>query len=303
YYSEPFADSSMVPTYYVARETRKHVVVALNGDGGDENFAGYTRYWQTELLQLIYRIYKKIPFCLDAWWEKFDRLYGKYPSNMFLRVLKWLIEVDKNGFDYAYARRLISFSNDLKKKIYSEDMKKKINDFDCMTLVSNIWSSSPDLELLEKMIVSDFRLYLPDVLMVKMDIASMANSLETRSPFLDHEFVELIASFPPDLKMRNFKSKYILKKKLKNFLPKEIIRRKKMGFGVPISKWFKYELKDYLIEVLLNKNSLSRGYFKADEIKKMVEEHISGDMDHSSRLWILLTFELWHKIFIDKKNA
>lgn len=302
FYNEPFADASMVPTYYVARETRKSVIVALNGDGGDENFAGYTRYWQTEVLQKIYEIYKKIPFCSDSIWKKFGLLYKKYPSNTFLRILKWLQEAEKFGFDYAYARRLISFSNEFKQKIYSEDMKKKNSSFDSLFLVNSIWNSSGGIDLLEKMLATDFQLYLPDVLMVKMDIASMANSLETRSPFLDYEFVELIASFPPNLKMKNFRSKYILKTKLKNFLPPRIVRRKKMGFGVPVGKWFKRELKNYVTEILLDKSSPSKEYFNVEEIKKIVEEHLSGRAEHSSRLWVLLIFEIWIKILIEKKS-
>ncbi|MCM8816237.1 MAG: asparagine synthase (glutamine-hydrolyzing) [Candidatus Omnitrophica bacterium] len=301
HYNEPFADSSMIPTYYVARETRKHVIVALNGDGGDENFAGYTRYWQTQLLSKIYELYKKIPLCKAFGLKNFEHLYKKYPSNTFIRILKWLGEAERCGFDYAYARRLISFSNDFKQKIYSEDMKKKIADFDSFLLIKDIWDSSAEVDLIEKMLATDFQLYLPDVLMVKMDIASMANSLETRSPFLDYEFVELIASFPSNLKMKNFRTKYILKTKLKEFLPRKIVRRKKMGFGVPIGRWFKGELKNYLMETLLDKEALSRQYFVPEEIKKLVEQHISGTVEHSSRLWTLLTFELWHKIFIDKK--
>ncbi|MCM8764658.1 MAG: asparagine synthase (glutamine-hydrolyzing) [Candidatus Omnitrophica bacterium] len=303
HYNEPFADSSMVPTYYVARETKKHVTVALNGDGGDENFAGYTRYWQTELLQMTYTFHEKIPFGFNFILKNFAKFYNRYPSNTFFRMWKWLEEAEKYGFDYAYARRLISFTQDFRQGIYSEEMKKSVSNFDSLIMVKNIWNATDEIDLIEKMISIDMRLYLPEVLLVKMDIASMANSLETRSPFLDHEFVELIASFPSNLKMKNFKSKYILKKKLKNFLPGKIVKRKKMGFGLPAGKWFKNELKNYLIEILLDKNSLSRGYFRPKEIRKILEEHISGKREHSGRLWTLLIFELWHRIFIDKKDV
>ncbi|MCM8824817.1 MAG: asparagine synthase (glutamine-hydrolyzing) [Candidatus Omnitrophica bacterium] len=300
HYDEPFADSSMIPTYYVARETKKHVTVALNGDGGDENFAGYTRYWQTELLRMINVAHEKMSFCFDLVLKNFTRFHERYPSNTFFRVWKWLEEAKKYGFDYAYARRLISFTRDFRYSIYSEEMKKGISDFDSLQLVRNIWNSTGEVDLIEKMISTDMHLYLPEVLLVKMDIASMANSLETRSPFLDHEFVELIASFPSNLKMKNFKSKYILKKKVGNFLPSKIVRRKKMGFGVPVGRWFRKELKNYLIEVLLCNKALSREYFKSEKIKRIVNEHISGNVDHTSRLWSLLILELWHRIYIDK---
>ncbi|MCM8829233.1 MAG: asparagine synthase (glutamine-hydrolyzing), partial [Candidatus Omnitrophica bacterium] len=302
HYNEPFADSSMIPTYYVARETKKHVTVALNGDGGDENFAGYTRYWQTELLRMINVIHEKMPFSFNFILKNFAKFYNRYPSNTFFRVWKWLEESKKYGFDHAYARRLISFTRDFRQSIYSEEMKKNISDFDSLILVKNIWNATGEIDLIEKMISTDMHLYLPEVLLVKMDIASMANSLETRSPFLDHEFVEFIASFPLNLKMRNFKSKYILKKKLRNFLPEKIVKRNKMGFGVPVGRWFRRELRNYLIEILLSSKALSREYFKPEKIKGIVDEHISGNIDHTSRLWSLLVLELWHNIYVDEKN-
>jgi len=302
HYNEPFGDSSMVPTYYVARETRKYVTVALNGDGGDENLAGYTRYWQTQVLEKIYNIYKKNPFLRKEILKFFVRQYNRHPSSTFNRIWKWLDDVEKSGFDYAYARRLIAFSNDLKNKFYSEEMKEKVQNSDCLALVRDIWSSAGDICLLEKMLATDFNLYLPDVLMVKMDIACMANSLEARSPFLDNEFVELVASFPADLKVRRMTSKYILKRKLKGFLPEEIISRKKMGFGIPVGRWFRKELKQFVNEILLDNASLSRGYFDPQAVMKMVEDHTSGRIDHTSRIWLLIILEMWHKIFVDRKN-
>jgi asparagine synthase (glutamine-hydrolysing) len=302
HYNEPFGDSSMVPTYYVARETKKYVTVALNGDGGDENLAGYTRYWQTQVLEKIFNIYKKNPFLRKEILKFFVRQYNRHPSSTFNRIWKWLDDVEKSGFDYAYARRLIAFSNDLKNKFYSEEMKEKVQNSDCLALVRDIWSSAGDICLLEKMLATDFNLYLPDVLMVKMDIACMANSLEARSPFLDNEFVELVASFPADLKVRRMTSKYILKRKLKGFLPEEIISRKKMGFGIPVGRWFRKELKQFVNEILLDNASLSRGYFDPQAVMKMVEDHTSGRIDHTSRIWLLIILEMWHKIFVDRKN-
>jgi len=142
-------------------------------------------------------------------------------------------------------------------------------------------------------------LYLADVLTVKMDIASMANSLETRSPFLDHTFVETIASFPAELKLKRWTPKYILKKKLQGFLPEEILQREKMGFGLPVEEWFRDALKDYLSSYLLSDIFASRGFFKSEAVKKMVEQHIYGIKNHTSRLWNLLIFELWYRIFME----
>ena len=152
------------------------------------------------------------------------------------------------------------------------------------------------------MLYADKHLYLPEVLSVKMDIATMSNTLETVSPFLDHKFIELMASFPPNLKLKKNTTKYILKKKVGGFIPKEIIYRKKVGFGVPIGKWFKGELKDYLSSYLLSNRFNKRGFFNSLEIRKMVQEHTSGKMLHTSRLWSLLVFELWYRVFIEGES-
>jgi len=300
HYNEPFGDSSMVPTYYVAQQTKKYVTVALNGDGGDENFAGYTRYWQTKLLEKIFHIYKKSPHVfskniLNLLLNK----YRKFPSNTFFRIYKWLEETEKNGFDYAYIRRLIAFSNNQKMEFYSLGMKEQLAGENSLILATKIWEQAGDIDLLEKMMYLDFHLYLPEVLMVKMDIATMANSLEGRSPFLDYQFIETIASFPSELKFKNFKSKYILKKKLIGFLPDEILKRKKMGFGIPVGIWFQKELKNYIEEILLSDKFFKRGYFNPEYINRILNEHISGKIIHTQRLWLLLNFELWNRIFID----
>jgi len=301
HYNEPFGDSSMIPTYYVARETKRYVTVALNGDGGDENLAGYTRYWQTKLLERIDRTFASLPGA-SRLLSMCARGYAKYPQNTFFRVWRWLDETRRHGYGYAYARRLVAFSNEHKNLVYSPEFTRTLSGTDSFRFFSDIWPKDGNLNLLEKMLYSDFHLYLPEVLMVKMDIATMANSLEGRSPFLDHKFIELIASFPPDLKLRGGVTKYILKRKLKHFLPAEILKRRKMGFGVPVGIWFRNELKPMLVDTLLSQMALSRGYFNPAVVKRMVEEHISGVSDHSSRLWILLNLELWHRIFVDNKD-
>ena len=304
HYNEPFGDSSMVPSYYVARETSRHVTVALNGDGGDESLAGYTRYWQTLLLERIVNFTRCFPGGIrGSIMSALLKGYEKYPANTFFRIWKWVEETERSGYGRAYARRLISFSEKHKQDIYSAGMKESIKGFDSLAPAGEAWDGSGDASLLEKMLYSDQHLYLPEVLTVKMDIATMANSLEGRSPFLDHEFVETMASFPPELKFGRLTSKYILKKKLKGFLPEEILKRKKMGFGVPVGKWFRGELKDYLFSCLLSDRFSKREFFNAAGVKKMAEEHVSGKVSHAPRLWNLLVFELWYRIFIEGEDA
>jgi len=297
YYNEPFGDSSMIPTYYVANKTKNYVKVALNGDGGDENFAGYPRYYQTKLLEKLLKISKKT-FLLNRVNKKLiEKIYKNYPYNFYSRIFKWLCEADDSGFCYAYTRRLTSFSPEWKEKLYSSFFKNEIKNYNSFEITQKLWEKVNNLDLLEKMIYCDFNLYLPEVLLVKMDIATMSNSIEGRSPFLDNEFVELIASFPPELKLKGKISKYILKEKLKDFLPEEILKRKKMGFGVPIGKWFRDKLSDYLKEILLSESFKKCDLFNFNEVKKLIDEHTEGDIDHSSRLFLLLVFELWRRIF------
>ncbi len=300
HYNEPFGDTSMVPTYYVARETKKHVTVALNGDGGDENLAGYTRYWQMLLLDGMRNMAGVMPPpVMRGMMSAMLEGYEKHPSSTFFRIWKWMEEAGKYGDAYAYARRLVSFSSEHKDEIYSDSFRSEIAGEDSMRLIGDFWEDAGRVHLLEKMQYSDFNMYLADVLNVKMDIAAMSNALETRSPFLDHEFVEAVAGFPPGMKFGRFTSKYILKRKLKGFLPDEILNRKKMGFGMPVGEWFRREMKDYLRSHLLSSGFAKRGFFRPDAVRKMTEDHIAGKTVHTSRLWNLLVFELWSRIFLD----
>ena len=299
HYNEPFGDSSMIPTYYVARETSKYVKVALNGDGGDENLAGYERYYQTMILDKLYRFSKSIGILNSHFKRMIEKTYKKFPTNFIMRVAEWLKEADDFGFSFAYYRRLISFSDEWKEKLYTPWFKNELKNANPLEMVNKLWKENREDNLLEKMLYTDLHLYLPEVLMVKVDIATMANSLEGRSPFLDHKFIETIASFPPELKLKGKISKYILKKKLKGFLPEEILKRKKMGFGVPVGEWFREKLREYLKENLLSDRFFKRGFFKKEEVQKMVKEHIEGKVNHTSRIWVLLCFELWCRIFIE----
>jgi asparagine synthase (glutamine-hydrolysing) len=144
--------------------------------------------------------------------------------------------------------------------------------------------------------------YLPEDLLVKVDIATMANSLEARVPFLDHKFMEFIASIPPRLKLKGSKTKFILKAAFKDFLPEAIFNRKKMGFGVPVSRWFRNELKDYVYGILLDSKSLNRGYFTPEGIRRLLEDHANQRNDNSAKIWALLILEIWFRVFMDREG-
>jgi asparagine synthase (glutamine-hydrolysing) len=154
--------------------------------------------------------------------------------------------------------------------------------------------------LLDRLLKADVNTYLPNDLLVKVDIAAMANSLEGRSPFLDHKLMEFAAGLPPSCKIKGALKKYIVKKAFSGKLPGGILGRKKMGFGMPIGRWFRGELKDYLRDNLLSRSSLGRGYFEPGMVRSMVDSHIEGKRDLSFQLWAMLMLELWHKKFIDE---
>lgn len=298
HYNEPFADSSSVPSYYVAKETRKFVTVALNGDGGDENFGGYERY---RALKLVYFL-QKLPLGFKkAMWNYLVKYFPESVGRRsFLRQIKRFIESFHKPLPLSNIEWHSAFNNLQKRAIYTDRMNNEIKDLDTDKYLLQIYNTSKAVDFLDKIFYTDIKSYLPEDLLVKMDIATSANSLEGRSPFLDHKFMEFTASFPSWWKIKGMRSKYILRKYLKGLLPDEILGRSKMGFGVPIGKWFRGELKNYLKDTLLAKRSIERGYFRKDAIKQLLEGHFSGKISHTYRLWTLLVLEIWHQIFIDR---
>ena len=295
-YGEPYADSSCIPTYYVSRETRKYVTVALNGDGGDEFFAGYERYQA----MLASEIYHKMPGVLKSMIKgSINALPDSANSKNTLRRIKKFFEGVDFPLDRRYLRWISVFSDSMKNSIYTENFKSKFTKKNPVEWFSPYINNPQVKDLLDKVLMTDVHTYLPNDLLVKVDITSMATSLEARSPFLDHKFMEFVASLPADYKMRNFTKKYILKEIAKELIPSSNIYRKKMGFGVPVGSWFRNELKEFLVGTLLSERALKRGYFKPEAIKDMVEKHISGKRDYMMPLWALLMLELWHKRFID----
>ena len=303
HYGEPYADSSAIPTYYVSQQTKQHVTVALNGDGGDELFAGYERY-QAVLLSDKYQ-----QFLGNSIIQKFANLLpdSVEPKNR-LRRIKRFIDGAALPLNQRYLRWVGIFDENLKRDIYTDEFLKDVSVFDSGEIISKYLNNLNGLSLIDKLLLTDTMTYLPGDLLVKVDITSMSNSLECRSPFLDHHLMEFAASLPAEFKLTtHFPSfirrglrggqKYILKKAVKNIIPSDNIYRKKMGFGVPVGIWFRGELKGFLKDILLSPESLTRGYFKPEKIKYMIYHHTSGQEDWSFQLWALLMLELWHQRF------
>jgi asparagine synthase (glutamine-hydrolysing) len=298
HYGEPYADSSAIPTYYVSKETRKHVTVALNGDGGDESFAGYERYAAMQAAEL----YNKVPRALR-------KLFIEAPVNLLptseirktrARDLKRFLKAASLPRKERYFRWMTTFTGDAKTELYTKDFAAEAAlGGDAADLLYGWFAKANGSGLLDATLLTDQMTYLPNDLLVKVDIASMANSLEVRSPFLDHKLIEFAASLPENLKMRRFETKYLLKKVAARLVPKEVVYRRKMGFGVPIGRWFRNEMKDFVREVLLSERSLSRGIVKPEVVGRYVNEHLNGERDHAFQVWTLLMLELWFQKFID----
>jgi len=297
HYNEPFADSSAIPTYYVSKMTRDFVTVALNGDGGDESFAGYERYVADKLADY----YRRVPVSIRE--GIIRRAVDKIPHSTdrrnFWRRLKRFVKGISESPERRYVRWICFFDNEMKRDLYTPSFNEFTRDVDSVDLTVKWYEKSDAEHFLDKTLFVDVMSYLPEDLLVKVDIASMANSLEARSPFLDHKVMEFAASLPVDLKLRGMQTKYLLKHTLSDVVPQEILQRKKMGFGVPLDVWFRNDLKEMAYDLLLDKKCTERGYFKKETLQKLLDEHVSEQYDHSYRIWALLFLELWHTMFID----
>ncbi len=294
HYGEPYADSSALPTYYLSKMTSGFVKVALSGDGGDESFAGYDRYYALKFM----RWFKHIPDEVKALSFKMLDIGKESDSKSKIKRLKRFIQGSFYPDNQVYSQWMTAFSRDDMERLYGQAMLEILAEEEPHYLIK-LFKYSTANDLVEKAMDVDIHSYLPFDLLVKVDIASMANSLEVRCPFLDHKFMEFVASIPFKYKLNGRIKKYILKKAFSGMIPEEIFSRRKTGFGVPVSRWFRHDLKEYISDVLLSHESIERGYFKPDAIKTLLSEHVSGRVDHSNKLWTLLMLELWHREFIN----
>lgn len=295
-YGEPYADSSCIPTFYVAQQTRKFVTVALTGDGGDENFAGYDRYHAMVAADFLQRL----PFSFGkALRQAAKALPDSVDSKNILRRLKRFFQAAGLTTHKRYLRWIGIFDDFHKSYLYSGDFSSKVADANPLDFLSRYLVNQNREHLLDRLLDADTHTYLPDDLLVKVDIASMANSLEARSPFLDYRLMEFVARLPVRYKLKRRSKKYILKRAVRDLLPYKNIYRRKMGFGLPVGLWLRNEMKDFLSDTLLSNTSLGRGYFNPEALKGMVKSHIAGRKDYSFNLWALLMLELWHRQHMD----
>jgi len=298
HYGEPYADSSAIPTYYVSHETRKHVTVALNGDGGDESFAGYERHaamWLSESYHQIPRAMRKVFVEMPM---RFIPTSETRRSRV--RDIKRFLRVAGLPKSERYFRWMSTFDREAKQTLYTDEFASTLSGADPSVYMNKWFATANGAGIVDAALLNDLMTYLPNDLLVKVDIASMANSLEARSPFLDHKVIEFAASLPQKLKMhRPFETKSLLKKVAARLVPHDVVYRRKMGFGVPVGKWFRDEMKSFISDILLSSRSLDRGIIRPEAIRRYVTEHTTGERDHQFQLWTLLMLELWFQRFID----
>jgi asparagine synthase (glutamine-hydrolysing) len=196
-------------------------------------------------------------------------------------------------------RYFCAFANEDKLGLYSPPFAARMADVDSVALVQELYRRADGESFLDRTLSVDVHSYLPDDILAKVDIAGMGNGLETRAPLLDHRLLEFAAACPSSLKLRGATGKYLLKKALEPYLPRQILNRRKMGFGMPVAEWFRGELGEMAGDLLLSARALKRGYFRRDAVDRLIAEHRSCRADHGAKLWVLLFLELWFREFVD----
>ena len=291
---EPFGDSSMLPTYYVSQMARKHVTVALSGDGGDEIFAGYDRYG----INLRRQVFERIPLWARVLYR--EHVFPRLPQNMRGRKFSYNITlpwreryVDSISFIPSFERDIPLLSAEFRQILATSGNPEN--------LMYRYFDQAPAKDPVSQMLYVDTKTYMVGDILTKVDRMSMAASLEVRVPLLDHLFVEWVAGLPIDWKLRAGQQKYILRKLAERVgVPREALDRPKQGFALPLVHWIRNELRELILSVLLEPRTLQRGYFNPSGVKRLLDEHFRGRRDHSGEIWRLLIFELWHRNFLEK---
>jgi asparagine synthase (glutamine-hydrolysing) len=296
HYGEPFADPSAVPSFYLAKMTSEHVTVALTGDGGDETFAGYPRYASNVLLAAL----DWLPGPLRHLASHVARsLSDGRRDNSARARLRRLARVLAMGQHERYADWMSAFPAYTRQEVLQPEFLALTHRWQPEDVIYDHWQAAAACSTIDRLLGVDVNTVLPGDLLVKMDTATMAYSVEGRSPLLDHHLMEFAAGLDARLKVRGMTGKVLLKSALRGVLPDRILDRRKMGFGVPLHRWFREELRDLPSDVLMGSDSRCHTYVKPSAIRDMIAEHHSGCLDHSLRLWVLIQLELWHREVVE----
>lgn len=304
-YDEPFADSSAIPTFLVSSLARSQVTVALSGDGGDEQMAGYVRYWSAKAMATAFQrlpepVRKSIGLILEripASWV--ERCYlpwrGLVPqrfrvTNFRDKWQKLISMMDKSEVQEFYRMTICLWPEDELRHLTGTGLPQ--------SQYEECFQDTEGRPLLSRFMRVDQKTYLPDAMLTKVDRASMAVGLEVRVPLLDHRVVEFTSGLSEDLKYKDGIGKYLLRKLLARYIPTELFERPKMGFGVPIDRWLRKELKDLLLDYLSPERLRKEGLFDRSMVEKTIKEHLSGEVNNQHRLWSLLMWEMWRERWI-----
>jgi asparagine synthase (glutamine-hydrolysing) len=291
HYDEPFADASAVPTFYVSQIARQHVTVALSGDGGDENFAGYRRYklalWEDQIRSAIPASLRRNLFGF------LGRLYPKMDwAPRVFRAKSTLQSLARSPLD-GYFHGISCCPPGLKSRLFNADVQRQLNCYDSADVMRYYYNLADTTDPLSRIQYVDMKTYLVDDILVKVDRASMANSLEVRCPLLDHKLMELIAQIPSNLKLHNGGGKHIFKKSLERVLPASVLARAKKGFGVPIAEWFRGQLREMASEAIVQRQD---GVLNQEFLTRCWKQHQRGQRDWSALLWTVLMFRTWQEV-------
>jgi asparagine synthase (glutamine-hydrolysing) len=300
FFDEPFADPSLVPTYFVSKLAREKVTVAIAGDGGDEVFAGYSKY---SVDHIENELRNKFP----GWLRKkifpsLAKIAGKVNLTSFRKANSLLTSLSvEPAMGFYITNSMIT--NETWLTLVTERAKKALGSYHPSTQTVDKYNQADGQDHLSKILYTDMKTYLPGGILVKVDRMSMANSLEVRAPILDYKLMEFAATVPSRFKFKEGEKKYLLKEAFKKYLPDDILYRKKMGFSVPLASWLRNELKEIVEDKLITNSSGLTQIFKQTEITKLWCEHIAKNKDHSTVLWSMLMFQMWWDAYMDKIDS
>jgi asparagine synthase (glutamine-hydrolysing) len=296
HFDEPFADSSMVPTYYVSQVARKYVTVCLSGDGGDENFAGYRQYrfdvLKNQLRALLPAVLRRPLFGMLA------RLYPQADWLPQICRAKTFFKHLALSSERAYYDSMSWFTPEMKRLLYLDTLKRDLRDYDPFSVMQVYFERTHGLDPLSRIQYVDIKTYLADDILTKVDRASMAHSLEVRVPLLDHEVMEYAASIPAAYKLRHGEGKYIFKQALCSLLPDTILNRPKMGFSIPLAQWSRGELRGMFEDRIFASDAFIGNFYKQDVIRRWWGQHQRGTRNFAPYFWALLVLETWGQQFL-----
>ena len=293
---EPLADASILPTYLLSKMTSEKLKVALSGDGGDELFAGYPTYQAHKLVTY----FDSLPDSLKDAAKSLALSLPVSDTNIsFDFKIKQFLRGAGVSSEIRFFRWMGGFIDGEKKDLLSDDLKAALRHHNGYEDIFSYLSESGLTKDLERILYLSMKLYLQDDILVKVDRAAMANGLEVRCPLLDQEFVEFACRLPTYYKLKGLKTKYLLKKAARGILPDEIIDRRKKGFGIPIARWLRNELKDFMLNSLEETKIKRQGFFNYAYIKKLIDDHLEKKKDNRKALWSLLVFQMWHEKYLE----